>query len=241
MKTKSQTTIDNFRHPTLTPEEMFNGTRLGIDSWADTSCAGKHAYVESFVEGKTVNASGFSNALGSMKNLPIANVVYAYDKNDGQTLLIENNNAIYLGDNMIDSLLNPIQAEENNVRIDIRPRRFYPSESNHCQSISFSDGTTLPLKYDGVLPYLPIRRPTPEELDTCERISLTPEFEWNPYSYEGFVSTMKKDANDLQLQDGMDPISSHLHSEHLASMLQSTPMLKQINKEYISISALNSK
>ena len=74
---------------------MFNGTRLGIDSWADTSCSGKHAYVESFVEGRTVNATGFSASLGSMKNLPIANVVYAYDKADGQTLLLENKNTIY--------------------------------------------------------------------------------------------------------------------------------------------------
>ena len=241
MQTKTSPTIDNFRHPILTPEEMFNGTRLGIDSWADTSCAGKHAYVESFVEGKLVNASGFSTSLGSMKNLPIANVVYAYDMSDGQTLLIENHNAIYLGDNMNDSLINPIQAEENNVHIDIRPRRFYPSETNQCQSITFSDGTILPIKYDGVLPYLPIRRPTPNELDTCTRISITPEHDWDPYSYEGFVSTMKRDANHLHKQDDMDPISMDLHSAFLKPMLLSTPMLKYFNNTYVSISAINSR
>jgi hypothetical protein len=109
MKTSTTNTITNFRHPSLTPEELFNGTRLGIDSWADTSCAGKHAYVESFVEGKTANASGFSSALGLMKNLPIVNVAYAYDADNGETIILENHNAIYIGSDMNDSLLNPIR------------------------------------------------------------------------------------------------------------------------------------
>lgn len=155
-KTKSNITIDNFRHPKLTQLELNQGTRLGFDSWADTSCSGKHAYVESFVEGKTVNACGFSTTLGTMNNLPIANVVYAYDTVDGRTLLLENYNTIYLGDSMEDSLVNPIQAEENSVRVDLRPKRFYPHETNNCQSITFTDGTTLPLEYDGVLPFIPI-------------------------------------------------------------------------------------
>ena len=52
--------IDNFRHPTLTDQELIKGSRLGIDSWADTSCAGRHAHVEEFIEGASVTATGFS-------------------------------------------------------------------------------------------------------------------------------------------------------------------------------------
>jgi hypothetical protein len=91
---KSQT----FRHPTLSPSEQENGCKLGIDSWADTCCAGKHCYVQEFVDGKTVTASGFTSSLGSLQNLPIANVIYAYDHSNGTTLLLECNNAIYMGD-----------------------------------------------------------------------------------------------------------------------------------------------
>ena len=90
--------INNFKHPVLTNDELFQGTRLGFDSWADTSCAGKHAFVDSFVEGRSVNASGFTHALGSIKNLPIANVIYAYDCSDGTTVMILN---IYEGNNKI--------------------------------------------------------------------------------------------------------------------------------------------
>ena len=65
-----------------------------------------------------VTASGFTQELGSLTGLLVANVLYAYDTPDGETLIFESNNAIYLGDKMEDSLLNPIQAEEIRVRVD---------------------------------------------------------------------------------------------------------------------------
>ena len=45
-KSQSSYDYDSFRHPVLTHDEKNNGARLGIDTWADTVCAGKHAYVE---------------------------------------------------------------------------------------------------------------------------------------------------------------------------------------------------
>ena len=63
----------------LSDEELQNGCRLGFDSYADTCCAGKHARIKSFVEGKSVSASGFSNTMEVMENLPLANVLYVYD------------------------------------------------------------------------------------------------------------------------------------------------------------------
>ena len=118
-RTSTSINIDEFNHPKLNNDETLLGCRLGFDTWADTSCSGKHAYVESFVEGRTVNATGFTSSLGTMNDLPIANVLYAYDTFDGETILLENHNTIYLGDKMDDSLLNPIQSEENDVRIDL--------------------------------------------------------------------------------------------------------------------------
>lgn len=56
--------FDNFCHIQLPPEELNDGYRFGIDSWADASCAGKHAYVEESIAGASVTATGFSNSLG---------------------------------------------------------------------------------------------------------------------------------------------------------------------------------
>ena len=118
--------ISTFRHPTLTNEQHVNGCKLGIDTWVDTNCAGHHAFVEEFIIGKTVNATGFTSHLGSVPDLPVANVLYAYDTTQGTVILLECNNAIYLEDKMSDSIMNPIQAEEYDVRVDACPKRYYP-------------------------------------------------------------------------------------------------------------------
>ena len=67
------------RYPKLDKVELQKGTRLGFDTWADTSCSGKHAYVKEFILGRSVTATDFSNSLGTLENLPLAHVMYAYD------------------------------------------------------------------------------------------------------------------------------------------------------------------
>ena len=56
----------------LNQNELNKGCMMGIDSWADTCCLGKHAYVREFIEGKTVSASGFTSTLPSVDNIPLA-------------------------------------------------------------------------------------------------------------------------------------------------------------------------
>ena len=106
----------------LNDEELKNGCKLGFDSYADTCCAGKHARIESFIEGKTVSASGFSNSMKVMENLPIVNVLYAYNTQEGETLILRVNNSRYLGEHMEDSLLCPNQCRDNGIMIDTRPK-----------------------------------------------------------------------------------------------------------------------
>ena len=65
--------------------------------------------------------------LGLVSNLPIANVVYAYDTSDGTVLYFEFNNSIYLGQKIQDSLLNNIQSKEVGVCVDKRPNIYYPN------------------------------------------------------------------------------------------------------------------
>ena len=114
-KTSTQVNHDQFRHQKISKGELLKGCRLGIDSWADTVCVGKNAYVEEFISGRTVNATGFAPSLGSLNNLPIANVLYAYDTTSGKTVLLDHNNVIYLGPTMEYGLANPIQSKENDV------------------------------------------------------------------------------------------------------------------------------
>ena len=92
---------------------------MRIDLWADTERDSKHAYIDNFIYGRTVNATGFAPSFRSFNNLPIANFLYAYYTPSGKPVLLENNNVIYLGITMEDGLSNQIQSKENDARIDI--------------------------------------------------------------------------------------------------------------------------
>ena len=70
---------ENSFNPPLPEAELKMGTRLGIDSHADTSCVNKHIYVEAIVEGMTVDAIPFDESIGHLTDLPILNAVYAAD------------------------------------------------------------------------------------------------------------------------------------------------------------------
>ena len=150
-----------FRHPPLTTQEFNGGCKLGIDSFADTSCAGKHAHVIEFNDDLTVSATGFAGKDSMQINdLSIANVAYAYDTSQGDTLIFIVNNAIYLGALMDGSLLNPVQCMENGIRIDIRPKLFYP-DVRSAQTFEIpSLQRVLPILYNGLVPFLHVRKPT---------------------------------------------------------------------------------
>ena len=151
-----------------------------MDTWADVGCAGKHAYVEEFIMGKTVTAMSFPPSLGKLENLTYAHVLYAYDHEDGSVLLLEHNNTIYLGNAMQDSIFNPIQSETNGIKIDLCPKLYY-GEDGQTQTITFPNGIVLPILYEGVLPHIPVRRPTPFEIENSMRLELTSRGDWDPY------------------------------------------------------------
>ena len=77
----------------------------------DTSYSSNHAYVEEFVEGSIVTDTGFISELGFMKDLPIANILYVYYLSGGATAILDHNNTIYMGNDMVDLLDKPIQYE----------------------------------------------------------------------------------------------------------------------------------
>ncbi|GFH61775.1 hypothetical protein CTEN210_18251 [Chaetoceros tenuissimus] len=174
--------------------------------WKTCLCRG----VE-FVVDKFVTAGGFSASLGTIPDSPIANVLYAYDNDDSKTYIIECNNSIYLGDRMDDSLMNPIQAEESDVRVDTRPRRYYSDP--HAQTISFPCCTVLPVEYDGGLPFIPIRRPTADEIHSCQRLVMSAKFPWDPSIPGGFFSQPRSVfSTSSSILDSVqdDPVGSSL-------------------------------
>ena len=67
-----------------------------MDSWGGTSFSVKHAYVEEFVEGRSITDTVFTSELGSMKHPTITNLLYVYDLSDETTIILEHNLTIYM-------------------------------------------------------------------------------------------------------------------------------------------------
>ena len=240
------TSQHKFHHPPLTDHEYRHGCRLGIDSWADTSCAGRHAHVLEFIEGRSVTAQGFATSLPSIDNLSIANVAYAYDSPSGETYILVINNSIYLGSLMDDSLLNPIQCLLNGIRIDLRPQALTP----HCdtaQSVTIpSLDVIFPIEYDGVLPFLSVRRPTRRELDECTHIEITSnDAPWDPHDAVSNIFQVNMTPGVTDFADFCHhehPIDTRLLHRHLGHAIAATRTLFESSNsspDYSTISRMS--
>ena len=119
-----------------------------------------------------------------------------------------------MGSNMDDSLSNPIQSEEAGVGVDLRPKYYYNDEE-HAQAITFPDGTIIPIQYDGSLPFIPVRRPTPNEIENCRRLQLTSKDAWDLYHLKLRWSDMIASATPDSSTTYADPLSLELTSSRL--------------------------
>ena len=90
--------------------------------------------------------------------------------------LLYHNNTIYTWYDIIDSLSNPIQYEDNDVIVDLRQKEYYPNNNNEL-SMNFPYGTSIPVEYDEVLPCIAIRTPTKYEVKNCDQIALNSKFD----------------------------------------------------------------
>ena len=73
---------------------------------------------------------------------------------------------------MDDLLLNYIQVEEVSVRVDTRTNLYYPDDPS-AKLVTFPDGTTMPVFYDGALMYLKVISLNKDEVQNCRKIQLS--------------------------------------------------------------------
>ena len=122
-----------------------------------------------------------------MKNVLTANAAFAYDTNDGQTYIINVNQALDFSESMEHSLLCPNQSRIHGVVIEDIPTFLdYYNKSTH--SVYFpNEDVRLPLLLNGPVSYLPVRYPTDEEMDQCLHLDLScNDSLWEPMSINNY-------------------------------------------------------
>jgi hypothetical protein len=102
------------------------------------------------------------------------------DPTTGKVIVLYINEALYFGDKMSHTLLCPNQLRANGWTVQDVPKQF-DAESAHA--VIDPTGTfRMPLEMSGMISYLPMRRPTEKEIETCVSYNLTSDVPREPYS-----------------------------------------------------------
>lgn len=189
----------------LTEDQINAGCRLGIDSHADMTCVGAHAKILEIYEGQLCNVQPFNDSYESMKNIRTVNAAFAYDSDEGQTFILDVNQCLDFSHTMMHSLLCPNQARVNGVVIEDCPP-FLDKSKRSTHSIWFpEDDVKLPLQLKFPISFLPVRRPTEEELEFCQRLELTSSDHWDTNLWDDIdVSSATYSMNVERNQETID-------------------------------------
>ena len=145
--------------------KVFQGFPMAlVDSGADTCLLGPEFHIESQSTDRFIDMMGFSGAASRVTGLPFGVGIAVIEAPQG-TVMVRVNEGIVVP---YQSILSCNQMRNFNTRVNDCPRMH-----GGAQNITLPNGPTLPLQYIGGLVYLPMRKPTPEELASLPIIDIT--------------------------------------------------------------------
>ena len=160
---------------------MKNGCNLGLDSHADVSCIGRHGRVLETIEGQYCTVYPFNDSYTPMQKVETVNAAFAVDTESGPTYILRVNQALNFTSSMTNSLLCTNQSRANGLIIDDIPPAFDRLGKSTFSIYDLDKQIRLPLQNRGPIPHLNVRYPTDDDLERCEQIQLTSEFDmWDP-------------------------------------------------------------
>ena len=230
--------LSSRRAENLSDQELHDGCKLGADSHADVSVAGKHGRIISFVDGQLCTVHPFHDGYQPKKNVKIVNVAFAYDHQDGITYILVLNHCLDFTKDMQDSLFSTNQVRANGIIVDDVPKCF-DVEGNSRQAILIPEkNIQLSLQQHGPTLHLPVRYPTQSEMDECERIELTSSSGWNPYDSSEHVRAIKSDVSHYgddsttQVNDAVELFSILQNKIQISAL--TTTVKGELNSSYLS-------
>jgi hypothetical protein len=126
--------------------------------------------------GKECDVTPYTDAYEAIKSVPIVQAATAYDNPEtGECTMLILKEAIWMGDKMDHTLVNPNQLRSFGITVQDNPfseaPTFIATEGNEF---------TMPLSSKGTVLGVSTRTPTDQELQTCPHITLSSEHDWDP-------------------------------------------------------------
>ena len=159
----------------VTKRETTVYNRMEMDSHADTVVLGQNCTILSYT-GRECDVSPYTDSYEAIKGVPIVSGATAWTSQvDGQTYILVFHEALWMGDVLEHSLLNPNQLRHYGLTVQDNP--FDETEMH----LATENGELLiPLQAEGTIIFLSTRTPTDRELHECPHITMTSKKEWDP-------------------------------------------------------------
>jgi hypothetical protein len=169
--------VDNCLPVFPSPGSPYHSANCEVDSQADTVCAGEN-FILLFHHGTECDVSGYSDELGTMKNIPIITDATALDDvRSHTTYILIVTFALYFGPKIKKYLICLNKCREDGTIIYECPRQFNPASKHGLTS---PDETLfVPFLMHGQTSFFLCRQPSEKGLDECQRHYLTSEREWD--------------------------------------------------------------
>ena len=148
--------------------------KMDMDSHADTTVAGANCCVLSYT-GKECDVAPYREDYDSIPNIPIVTAATAWQSDyTGQVYIIVFNEALWMGNDMSDTLVNPNQMRHFGTIVQDN------STSESPLHIRTNDASfSMPLQIRGTIVGASTHTPTEQELQECPRIELTSRNTWD--------------------------------------------------------------
>ena len=154
-----------------------------LDSHANMIVVGKHCTIFDS-SGKTCSVNSFSPSTGTVDKVPIVDAAIAYDcPIKGKTYILLMRNVLSIPE-LSHNLIPPFILREGGVLVNDCPKSQSVDPDINDHSLFFSEsGLRIHLNLKGTFSSFKTRKPSHEELETCDKIFITPDStSWDPYS-----------------------------------------------------------
>ena len=210
------------RKPSLLPSEGC----IELDSHADTIVLGANCVVLSHT-GQTCEVMPYSDTYNAITDvLVVTGATLWTSPHDGDKYILIFNEALWMGDTLQHTLVNPNQLQAYGTTAQDNP--FSPSPL----SFNPTNGPVIPLTTMGTIIYCTTRAPSDHELSSLPHITLCSSATWDPHNVvfpsncvEGgehgtHISSISSSAHDLT---SMIPDPATFHSRLVSSIQVHAP------------------
>ena len=211
------------RKPSLLPPEG----RIELDSHADTIILGANCVILSHT-GQSCEVMPYSDTYDAITDVPVVTGATLWTSpHDGDKYILIFNKALWMGNTLQHTLVNPNQVQAYGTTIQDNPFASSP--------LIFEPPTspTIPLTTMGTIIYCHTREPSDHELSTLPHIPLSSSVTWDPHNvvfpthcvegedHQPQISSISSSAHDLT-STIHDPVT--FHSRRVSSVQVHAPL-----------------